>query len=102
MVEQPAVNRFVVGSSPTRGALPGRAEKRYNLVNAKRRGNHPLGVSRFRLFFAGFRALVPSAELSGLGEIMRCPSVTLWVTLGHRTSRGKTLTLSGRDANRVN
>jgi hypothetical protein len=41
-------------------------------------------------------------EISGLGEIIRGPVVTLWVSIGPRTSRGKTLALSRRDSKRVN
>src|SRR5947209_17280550 len=38
MVEQPAVNRFVVGSSPTRGAECNGYETSYRRVNARGRG----------------------------------------------------------------
>src|SRR5262245_4892354 len=40
MVEQPAVNRFVVGSSPTRGAERGGASSSDLGVNARPREDH--------------------------------------------------------------
>src|SRR5439155_10451534 len=42
MVEQPAVNRFVVGSSPTRGAERGGANESATGVTKRRREDHLL------------------------------------------------------------
>src|SRR5579875_216560 len=54
-VEQPAVNRFVVGSNPTRGASPVRIERRVQTSYRETPRADALGVSRWWPFFQGFR-----------------------------------------------
>jgi hypothetical protein len=65
-------------------------------------GNHPSACGVFAYISRHFAYPRVRAEISGLAEIIRGANVTLWVTLGPRTSRGKTLALSPRDSKRVN
>ncbi len=55
MVEQPAVNRLVVGSSPTHGALKSVAKLTYRPVNREPRCREVAGFLRFPQYPQGFR-----------------------------------------------
>lgn len=64
-------------------------------------GSNPSAFGVFAYISRDFEYPPVHVQISGLGEIIRGPVVTLWVSPGPRTSRGKTLALSRRDSKRV-
>jgi hypothetical protein len=88
MVEHPAVNRNVVGSSPTRGAKESATELSSRSVNGEPREIHIAGFLRLGVLGQGF------TSGDGLGEVgWRAPLSRWWWPRMARVGRGLSVSL---------